>query len=91
MNCFFPQRLQVVGTLPTLRFLDSQKVTRAEINEATGRLSPGPLDLGAIEQLYPTQIWGKTAMPASGRYGKVLAAYQGKNSEGNRFIRNRDL
>ncbi|OQV26061.1 putative Leucine-rich repeat-containing protein C10orf11-like protein [Hypsibius exemplaris] len=86
-------RMYVIKALPTLRFLDSQKVSDRELAEASGRISPGPLDLSAIEELFPTQIWRaqRAEEATTSKYGKILTSYHGRNSEGNRFIRNNDL
>lgn len=103
-------RIQVVRALPSLRFLDSQVITEPERDEAAGRgrrpssdaTTLGPLDLAAIEKLYPTQTWRQKGPPenvtetSSSKYGRVLARSRsggrgGGHSEGNRFIRNNDL
>jgi len=74
-------RYHVLHHLPTLRFLDHREVTLKERQEARKGLY-GKLDL-------PLHDWFNTV--SKSKQGKRKFKYVGKNSEGNRFIKDGDL
>ncbi|XP_065350327.1 leucine-rich melanocyte differentiation-associated protein-like [Cloeon dipterum] len=99
-------RFYVIYCLPTLQFLDSTPVSSAEKAEAQRRgqymkiikpqkfsfANDGPLALPDMNSTYtPLPSTRRTAGDHQGAYGKCRFRYTGKNSEGNRFIKNQDL
>ncbi|KAA6390418.1 MAG: putative leucine-rich melanocyte differentiation-associated protein [Streblomastix strix] len=92
-------RLYVLWRIPKLRFLDSSPVTTKEKQEAQRRgefcLPKTPAQIVSNVQTIDAQI-GATADNQDGpsnstHYGVCKYYYQGKQSEGNRFIRNQNL
>ena len=93
-------RLYVLSRLPQLHFLDSSSVTDAERKEAArvGHLMlpakavvvvPPPADDEPQYEALPQDLTAPGAGHAS--FGKSRYTYHGKQSEGNRFILNKDL
>ena len=93
-------RLYVLHRLPRLTFLDSTAVTEAERKEAArvGHLMlpakavvvvPPPADEEPQYEALPQNLTAPGAGQAS--FGKSRYTYHGKQSEGNRFILNKDL
>ncbi|XP_023574692.1 leucine-rich melanocyte differentiation-associated protein isoform X3 [Octodon degus] len=94
-------RCFVLHKLPQLKFLDAQKVTREEREEALLRgafmkvVKPKP----SIVDADASQEHRYTPLPSASReltshrgvLGKCRYVYYGKNSEGNRFIRDDQL
>uniref|UniRef100_A0A3Q3WFL1 Leucine-rich melanocyte differentiation-associated protein n=1 Tax=Mola mola TaxID=94237 RepID=A0A3Q3WFL1_MOLML len=91
----------VLHKLPQLKFLDTRKVTKKEVNEATARgafMKVVKPKSEANEAGFESHPLPYTPLPRGSRdaqHHKVLAkcryVYYGKHSEGNRFIRNDQL
>jgi len=99
---YLKYRERVIGTIPTLRFLDTIPVTPTEraksmVSIATvARLNPSdykkkqaePSVISPEKGLHhvPTNLVDEEATAGTSRY-----IYVGKHSEGNRFIRDKSL
>lgn len=97
-------RFFVLHNLPNLKYLDSKEVTVEERCEAQkrgkffkvvrpdhiSRLNPGSGN-GEVESYSPLPVFTDDGGNHEGAYGKCRYRYSGKNSEGNRFIHNKDL
>ena len=99
MDCF---RYKVIYKIPRLKFLDSSKVTEAERKEAqrVGHLlkvaRPDPTQYARQSTAKDDRI--KELPPSTRKIGETKSSmgitryvYQGRQSEGNRFISNDDL
>ncbi|XP_046455986.1 leucine-rich melanocyte differentiation-associated protein-like [Daphnia pulex] len=96
-------RCYVIYCLPTLKFLDSTPVTRGEREEAAlrGKFFQVVKPITLKTQTKSMRQDRKDLIPLppaklnlalhKGIYGACRYRYTGKNSEGNRFIRNHDL
>ncbi|XP_067092757.1 leucine-rich melanocyte differentiation-associated protein [Osmerus mordax] len=97
-------RYFVLHKLPTLRFLDSRKVTKGEVDEAEARgafmkvvkpksdMAPGELGAETTAMPYtPLPRGSRDGKNHKGVFAKCRYVYYGKHSEGNRFIRNDQL
>ncbi|KAG8235222.1 hypothetical protein J437_LFUL015914 [Ladona fulva] len=97
-------RYYVLHHLPKLQFLDSTKVSTEEHLEAERRghlmkvvrpitvsLPAEESSLGNSSPYTPLPSTRRVAGDHQGAYGKCRFRYSGKNSEGNRFIVNKDL
>ncbi|XP_013372420.1 PREDICTED: leucine-rich repeat-containing protein C10orf11 homolog [Chinchilla lanigera] len=94
-------RCFVLHKLPRLKFLDAQKVTRQEREEALVRgafmkvvkpkPSSGDVDASQEHQYTPLPSASRELTSHRGVLGKCHYIYYGKNSEGNRFIRDDQL
>ncbi|XP_012656875.1 leucine-rich melanocyte differentiation-associated protein [Otolemur garnettii] len=94
-------RCFVLHKLPNLKFLDAQKVTRQEREEAMvrGAFMKVVKPKGASEDAAAAPELHYTPLPSASReltshrgvLGKCRYIYYGKNSEGNRFIRDDQL
>jgi len=100
-NDYHRYRCYTIHCLPNIKFLDSTPVTKAEKEESKLRgkflkvVKPAlsEMDLiidGGCENPCKMQLPSKSSTPR-GIYGACRYRYTGKNSEGNRFIRNNDL
>ncbi|KAK4014667.1 leucine-rich melanocyte differentiation-associated protein isoform X1 [Daphnia magna] len=102
-NDYHRYRCYVIYCLPSLKFLDSTTVTREEREEAIlrGKYLKTVKPLSLKTQAKPMRQDRKDFVPLppaklnialhKGIYGACRYRYTGKNSEGNRFIRNHDL
>ncbi|KAM3863298.1 leucine-rich melanocyte differentiation-associated protein [Diretmus argenteus] len=97
-------RYFVLHKLPHLKFLDTRKVSKREVMEATARgvfmkvvkpksevLSVEPGLEGYPLPYTPLPRESRDAKNHKGVFAKCRYAYYGKHSEGNRFIRNDQL
>uniref|UniRef100_A0A8C2MG86 Leucine-rich melanocyte differentiation-associated protein n=1 Tax=Cricetulus griseus TaxID=10029 RepID=A0A8C2MG86_CRIGR len=96
-------RCFVLHKLPNLKFLDAQKVTRQEREEALVRGAfmkvVKPKASSGVEAASPESHLRYTPLPSASReltshrgvLGKGRYFYYGRNSEGNRFIRDDQL
>ncbi|XP_058433963.1 leucine-rich melanocyte differentiation-associated protein isoform X6 [Marmota monax] len=97
-------RCFVLHKLPNLKFLDARKVTRQERKEALVRgafmkvvkpkASSGDLAASASPEMHhytPLPSASRELTSHRGVLGKCRYVYYGKNSEGNRFIRDDQL
>lgn len=97
-------RYYVLHRLPNLKFLDSRPVQKAEKREAqrVGAymkiVAPSVTDLKAqmqesveISRFTPLPSATKAPGKHRGTFGRIWYNYSGKNSEGNRFIKNAQL
>ncbi|XP_051030704.1 leucine-rich melanocyte differentiation-associated protein isoform X2 [Phodopus roborovskii] len=96
-------RCFVLHKLPNLKFLDAQKVTRQEREEALVRGAfmkvVKPKAPSGDEAAFPESHLQYTPLPSASReltshrgvLGKGRYFYYGRNSEGNRFIRDDQL
>lgn len=97
-------RYYVLHRLPNLKFLDSRPVQKAEKREAqrVGAymkiVAPSVTDLKAqmqesveISRFTPLPTATKAPGKHRGTFGRIRYNYSGKNSEGNRFIKNAQL
>nr|XP_040128208.1 leucine-rich melanocyte differentiation-associated protein isoform X1 [Ictidomys tridecemlineatus] len=97
-------RCFVLHKLPNLKFLDAQKVTRQEREEALVRgafmkvvkpkASSGDFAASASPEMHhytPLPSASRELTSHRGVLGKCRYVYYGKNSEGNRFIRDDQL
>ncbi|XP_060526766.1 leucine-rich melanocyte differentiation-associated protein-like isoform X2 [Cylas formicarius] len=96
-------RYFVLHHLPNLKFLDSKKVSELERREARKRgkymnvIKPKQMECASSAELHthskfnplPKSLRGPNDF--KGVYGKCRYRYSGKQSEGNRFILNKDL
>lgn len=92
-------RYIVIQSLPSLRFLDSRKVSAEERLDAQ-RKAPFVKVMRALQAddivepdlpEYLSPLEEKQAMERRSIFGKRQYCYKGRNSEGNRFIANDDL
>ncbi|XP_059143253.1 leucine-rich melanocyte differentiation-associated protein-like isoform X2 [Physella acuta] len=99
-------RYYVVYKIPGLKFLDSSQVTASEVQEAK-RVGPYQQivrpkdnleDSDSLNSGSPTVPYSplpsesqKENIDHQGTFGKTKYIYYGRHSEGNRFIRNKDL
>ncbi|KAK9875213.1 hypothetical protein WA026_006003 [Henosepilachna vigintioctopunctata] len=100
-------RYYVLYRLPKLKFLDSTKVREVERTEARRRgrymkvMRPSPVPDTEVTSSSDNIPWDSnfSALPKTirslddqrGAFGKCKKVYNGKHSEGNRFISNEDL
>ncbi|XP_040831953.1 leucine-rich melanocyte differentiation-associated protein isoform X1 [Ochotona curzoniae] len=94
-------RCFVLHKLPNLKFLDAKKVTRQEREEALvrGAFMKVVKPKVSSEDVIPSPERHYTPLPSASReltshrgvLGKCRYVYYGKNSEGNRFIRDDQL
>ncbi|XP_029927186.1 leucine-rich melanocyte differentiation-associated protein [Myripristis murdjan] len=97
-------RYFVLHKLPHLKFLDTRKVTKTEVMEATARgafmkvvkpksenLSIEPRSESYPLPYTPLPRGSRDARSHKGVFAKCRYVYYGKHSEGNRFIRNDQL
>mmetsp|Transcript_8425 Transcript_8425/g.12452 ORF Transcript_8425/g.12452 Transcript_8425/m.12452 type:complete len:237 (-) Transcript_8425:45-755(-) len=95
-------RLYVLYRLKNLKFLDSRQVSskerkRADENGQYCKVIDIDVDSENIEQSIPTDIpvtdkkKGKKGKETHSYFGYTKNVYKGSHSEGNRFIRNKDL
>ncbi|XP_069913992.1 leucine-rich melanocyte differentiation-associated protein isoform X11 [Oryctolagus cuniculus] len=94
-------RCFVLYKLPGLKFLDAKKVTKQEREEALvrGAFMKVVKPKASSEDVTPSPEYNYTPLPSASReltshrgvLGKCRYVYYGKNSEGNRFIRDDQL
>ncbi|KAJ8914997.1 hypothetical protein NQ315_002522 [Exocentrus adspersus] len=99
-----PSKYYIIYHLPTLKFLDSNRINKVERCEAARRgkfmniirptefnTNGNALESSVSNSLTPLPICTRSLTDQKGAYGKCRYRYSGKQSEGNRFISNSDL